>query len=74
MTWLGDKVQISDKVRANLLAKREVLLGKLEALKLKGPSGRFEHNVRHHNEDMTKIASDMVKIDRRLGRCVGDEL
>lgn len=72
MTWLGDTSESkpSDKKRATLLLKREGFIAEIEALKKRGPIGRFAHNVQHHLEDMKAIALKVTRIDGQLGRCV----
>lgn len=71
MTWLGDpKAKISDTARDKLLATRANLEKQIKELSAKGPAGRYPHQIRHHQEDILKLANQMTKIDQRLGRPV----
>lgn len=68
MTWLGDTTpKISEKQEKQLKEKRAKLVEDLKALKAKGPSGRFDHNKRQHQEDLLNICRDIEKCNRKMG-------
>lgn len=72
MTWLGDaSSKIGDKQKAALEDERNALIAQLKALKAKGPSGKHQHNARHHQEDLIEIATKIKKVNRKLGRPEG---
>ena len=57
-----------DLNREDLLLERERLVVRLEERKARGPDGRSMAALRFFNEDLTSIAKQIVKIDRKLGR------
>lgn len=68
MTWLGDQTQrVSDTDKEKLTAKRTALVEKLKKIQAAGPAGKFAHNVRHHQEDMLDVCSEIKKLNKKLG-------
>lgn len=68
MTWLGDdQAKPSDAERAKLLEKRAKIQKEIEVLGMK-PIGPTNAARLGRIEDLTKLAKEIVKIDKKLGR------
>lgn len=72
MTWLGDPAKkMSPARRAQFEASRALLVREIEDLGKKDvKTFRFPHQLRQHQEDLTRLAREVAKIDTKLGRAV----
>ena len=72
MTWLGDTTKkMSPARKAKFEADRQLLVRQIEDLgKVNTAAFRFPHQLRHHQEDLTRLAREVAKIDTKLGRAV----
>jgi len=72
MTWLGDPAKKMTPARkAKFEADRALLVRQIEDLgKVNTAAFRYPHQHRQHQEDLTKLAREVAKIDTKLGRSV----
>lgn len=72
MTWLGDPAKKMTPARkAKFEADRALLVRQIEDLgRVNTTTFRFPHQLRHHQEDLTRLAFEVTKIDNKLGRFV----
>lgn len=70
MTWLADVQQNrpNENEATALKLKREQLMIKLKDFQANVGKHKSVAAARFHQEDLTKIASEIVKIDKKLGR------
>lgn len=68
MTWLGDKIALPQPEIDKLKARREVVVAKIQEMQKLNGTHKSPTSARFHLEDLTKLAKDVISIDRKLGR------
>jgi len=69
MTWLGDRTnRTHDVERERLILLRADIVKEIEQLKKNAPPFRTESAKKFHQEDLLKLAREVIKIDEKLGR------